>query len=157
MNQTIQSLSILSAFILVLSLAIYLTGTEQGGSTFSKQCQLNDKLICQFNLTEHSNEKVLVNFSTKVLVEEQNAVQLLLPENWNLNQVWIQGVNMYMGKIAVLEQTERNQPINNSHSLWFFIGSCSEPHMRWQLIIELENRESLKTERFFVNFSTDLS
>ena len=157
MNQTIQSLSILSAFILVLSLAVYLTGTEQGGSTFSKQCQLNDTLICQFNLTEYSNEKVLVNFSTKVLVEEQNTVQLLLPETWNLKQIWIQGVNMYMGKIAVLEQTELSQPTNNTHSLWFFIGSCSEPHMRWQLIIELENRETLKTERFFVNFATDLS
>jgi hypothetical protein len=157
LNQSIQSLSILSAFILLLSLAVYLTGTEQGGSIFSKQCQLNDKLICQFNLTEYSNEKVLVNFNTKVLVEEENTVQLLLPETWNLKQVWIQGVNMYMGKIAVLEQTEPNQPITNTHSLWFFIGACSEPHMRWQLIIELENRESLKTERFFVNFTTDLS
>jgi hypothetical protein len=157
LKQTIQSLSILSAFILVLSLAVYLTGAEQGGSTFSKQCQLNENLRCQFNLTEYRNEKFLVNFSTKVLVEEQNTVQLLHPENWNLKQVWIQGVNMYMGKIAVLEKTELNQPANNTHSLWFFIGSCSEPHMRWQLIIELENRESLKTERFFVNFSTDFS
>jgi hypothetical protein len=156
LNQSIKSILILSAFVLVLSLAVYLTGTETAGSVSSKQCQLTETLICQFNLTDLNDQQVVVNFNEKVQIEEQNTVQLTLPEQFSLKQAWVQGVNMYMGKIAVVEQTELSHLTKNAHELWFFIGSCSEPQMRWQLIIELENRVSLKTERFFVNFSTTL-
>lgn len=156
MNQSIKSILILTAFVLLLSFAVYLTDKHQSTVTAAKHCQLTESLSCRFNLVELNNQQVIVNFSAKVQVEEQNAVQLILPTQLRLKQIWIQGVNMYMGKIAVVEQTQSSQKVLNNHQLMFFIGSCSEPNMQWQLIIELEDQINRKTERFFVNFSTVL-
>jgi hypothetical protein len=156
LNQSIKSLLILSAFVLLLSLAVYLSGNHQGAVISARQCQLTESLSCRFALANSDNEQVIVNFSANVQVEEQNALQLILPERFRITDIWIQGVNMYMGKVAVISQTKYSQHMQNDQEFMFFIGACSEPNMRWQLIIELENRTSHKTERFFVNFNTKL-
>lgn len=156
LNQSIRSILVFGAFVAVLGYSIFITDFKQTTLTTNKQCQLNELLSCHFNVSELNNEQVIVNFSEKVQLEEQNPLTLTLPENLILSNIWVQGVNMYMGKTAVIEQHNQIQKNDNIYNLMFFIGSCSEPHMRWQLIIELNNKVTHKTERYFVNFSTDL-
>lgn len=155
MNQSIKSILFLGAFVVLISLAVFLTGLEKTTETTGKQCSLDTTLMCQFNSVDTDAAQVIVKFLGKVQVEEQNQFQLIMSENLELAHAWIQGVNMYMGKIAVINTDQRAQENPDKHNLSFFIGSCSEPLMRWQLIIELDNKLTKKPERYFVNFNTE--
>lgn len=51
----------------------------------------------------------------------------------NIRQAWVEGINMYMGRIPV--EFESNDGMNWHSPL--YLGMCSEPEMQWQLIVEI--------------------
>ena len=50
--------------------------------------------------------------------------------------MWVQGINMYMGKSAVLTDSIYLEDGKKVYNARLFLGACSEPLMRWQLIIQ---------------------
>ena len=70
--------------------------------------------------------------------------------------MWVQGINMYMGKNAVLTDSIYAENGKKVYNARLFLGSCSELFMRWQLIIQTETDAQLEQSWFF-NFSSDRS
>ena len=68
--------------------------------------------------------------------------------------MWVQGINMYMGKNAVLADSTYAKEAKKVYNARLFLGACSEPAMRWQLIIQTTDNNELEQSWFF-NFSTD--
>ena len=90
---------------------------------------------CEFLI---GNDIAIAHFSEKPVAEESVTVTFSIPPNYVVESAWIEGVNMYMGKIPVLLE----QGPQGKWSGWFMLGSCSEPVMRWQLRLNIASEES---------------
>ena len=64
---------------------------------------------------------------------------------------------MFMGKVAVFELPTTDSSGDNLRHLQFFLGSCSEAKMRWQLIMVIKKVSMQQSETYFINFKTDIS
>lgn len=86
--------------------------------------------------TEHA--KLRVNFSVfPVQTEEEINAELTFQNGWELKSAWLEGVNMYMGKTTAI--IEKKQVEKGRANVVFFLGSCGEPTMHWQLKTEWIN------------------
>jgi hypothetical protein len=90
---------------------------------------------CEFLI---GNDVAIAHFSEKPVAEESVTITFSIPPNYEVESAWIEGVNMYMGKIPVLLE----QGPKGKWSGWFMLGSCSEPVMRWQLRLNIASEES---------------
>jgi len=90
---------------------------------------------CEFLI---DGEVAIATFSTMPEPEESVTLKILIPENQEIESAWIEGVNMYMGKIPVLLDNDGQ----GKWSGWFMLGSCSEPVMKWQLRLNIKDKES---------------
>lgn len=73
-------------------------------------------------------------------------------ENMEFQEAWIEGVNMYMGRISVyIESSQQRDKVKGL----FFLGSCSEPRMQWRLFIRLKN-EGGEEHIMHFDFSTEI-
>ncbi|MDO6565856.1 hypothetical protein Q4561_02180 [Alteromonas sp. 1_MG-2023] len=88
---------------------------------------------CDFLIDD---KRATAKFSEKVEPETSITILLNLPEGAIIESAWIEGVNMYMGKIPVLLENK----LNGSWTGWFMLGSCSEPVMKWQLRLNIEGQ-----------------
>lgn len=126
--------------IILLAAAIYFAQKQIGLSneneaTFyglGNHCEFVN-LECHFILDE---EQAYATFSAHPVTEESTTVRFHLPEKTQIQSVWVEGVNMYMGKIPVL--SEQVHP--GEWTGWFMLGSCSEPEMRWKMLINIKGR-----------------
>jgi hypothetical protein len=98
--------------------------------------------------------QISVQFLQDIEVEEELLLSIKTPSSTEIGQVWVQGINMYMGKSAVLANSIYLEEGKKVHNASMFLGSCSEPFMRWQLIIETID-DKQKKQTWFFNFSTD--
>jgi hypothetical protein len=135
----------------VFTIAAVYTPEQQFGLVNDKQCELNASLTCTFYMDD---QQVIVKFVGKAQVEELNQVNITLPKDAKLDFAWVQGVNMFMGKIPLSKLPSENARSKAEQAYEFFIGSCSEAHMRWQLILTVTSAEH-KSKRLFVNFATE--
>ena len=90
---------------------------------------------CEFLI---DGEVAIATFSTMPEPEESVTLKILIPENQEIESAWIEGVNMYMGKIPVLLDNDGQ----GKWSGWFMLGSCSEPVMKWQLRLNIKDKGS---------------
>ena len=90
---------------------------------------------CEFLI---DGEVAIATFSTMPEPEESVTLKILIPENQEIESAWIEGVNMYMGKIPVLLDNDGQ----GKWSGWFMLGSCSEPVMKWQLRLNFKDKGS---------------
>lgn len=90
---------------------------------------------CEFNVND---QVAIAHFSIPPIPEESVTVSITLPQDLIIESAWIEGVNMYMGKIPVLLESETNTKWTG----WFMLGSCSEPVMRWQLRLNIKGQET---------------
>lgn len=75
-------------------------------------------------------------FSQPPEPETSVTIMLNLPDDYQIESAWIEGVNMYMGKVPVL--LEQNN--SNEWQGWFMLGSCSEENMNWQLRLNIKGQ-----------------
>ena len=99
---------------------------------------------CEFLIGE---QKITASFSRSPEVEESITLQFSSLNSVVPESAWIEGVNMYMGKIPVL----LSQDDVGQWSGWFMLGSCSESKMNWRIQLNFENSELV----YFLNFSTE--
>lgn len=92
------------------------------------------------DITENSCQTVVfknilrVNFEQKPVAEEELFLNFYVGADLSINKVWIEGVNMYMGKTPVLFENESNPELAVT-----FLGSCNLQEMQWILNVELKN------------------
>ena len=127
---------IIPTLILILALGVYLskqqvttTDTDNG---LGNPCTFVN-LTCEIG---HEQNKVSATFESIPEAEESIIVNFSLPFSQQIESVWIEGVNMYMGKVPVLAERIKE----GSWSGWFMLGSCSEPQMRWKMLIHVEDK-----------------
>ncbi|MFZ8201745.1 hypothetical protein E5672_07270 [Alteromonas portus] len=90
---------------------------------------------CEFLIDD---KLAIATFSTMPEPEESVTVKLLIPDGAEIESAWIEGINMYMGKIPVLLDNDGQ----GKWSGWFMLGSCSEPVMKWQLRLNIKDKDS---------------
>lgn len=143
------------SLVAVIGLAIYYSKQKVELSQSGYQCSIDETLVCFFANDLSEPSYLTVKFIKKAQIEEENAFELIIPSGLRLVDGWVQGVNMYMGKMAIMEQDIKSGKKDNSHQRWiFFLGSCSEANMRWQLVLNFATVSAGKTETYFVNFTT---
>lgn len=90
------------------------------------KCQKQAKLKVDF----------LIN---KIQIEEEIYANLTFEPGWKLKNAWIEGLNMYMGKNnAIIESLTIEK---GEGTIVFFLGSCNQPTMHWQLKTEWVNSQ----------------
>lgn len=135
--------------IIIVAIGIYFAQKYQS-SAFSgsnltngigNSCNFVNK-TCEFLIDE---QLAIARFSVQPLPEESTTLSIALPEDIKIQSAWIEGVNMYMGKIPVLLDFNGK----GAWTGWFMLGSCSEPVMKWQLRLNIEGEEA-PTYLYFV-------
>ena len=143
----------ISVFTLIIACVVGLLihFSPLSNSRESQQCNFDEETQCNLST---SSQKISVSRAASIELEEENRLTIRMPPELSIRDAWIQGINMYMGKTAiVLDQPTLVDGLHEYQGV-FFLGACSEPKMRWQLVVTLQNEEGRKTP-FFFNFSTE--
>lgn len=91
---------------------------------------------------------------SNIPLEEEVKVSLITHEDFEIQNAWVEGVNMFMGKIPLLIETESDSPHNRKSAI-LFLGSCSEPRMHWRLFVEVEDVKSDAKRTLLYEFLTE--
>jgi hypothetical protein len=126
--------------ILVVAVCVYVAHSYQSPvstdtdiiSGLKNSCTFSNK-TCEFLIDD---ELAVARFSTQPMPEESITLSLRMPNDEIIESAWIEGVNMYMGKVPVLLE----QSVKGEWSGWFMLGSCSEPVMTWQLRLNIKKQ-----------------
>ncbi len=116
--------------------------TNHASNGIGNSCQFVNK-TCEFLIGE---DVAVARFSDIPIAEESITLSLSLPANSKVESAWIEGINMYMGKIPVLLESKANGEWEG----WFMLGSCGEPIMKWQLRLNIKDQETPN----YLNFIT---
>ncbi|MEN8770724.1 MAG: hypothetical protein ABF267_05455 [Glaciecola sp.] len=85
--------------------------------------------------------QLIIDFPQQLVVEELLNVKFTLPQGLEIEQVVIEGVNMYMGTLPVhFEPLSSGSAIHQTGE--FFLGSCHLSNMQWQMLITLRTFNS---------------
>lgn len=123
--------------ILLVGVAVFIahdyqTSTQQSSFPTGKlgnSCRFNND-SCTFSLNQ---KHATAEFSEHPQPEESVTLTLHMPEGTVIESAWVEGVNMYMGKVPVLLEKQED----NTWTGWFMLGSCSEPTMNWQVRLNI--------------------
>ena len=151
MNPTFFARILLPLLVFAAVIGMFLNYTDSPPIKSTKQCNLD---LTQECVVFDDGQQIIVRFLQEIEVEEELLLKITVPDNTKIKQMWVQGVNMYMGKSAVLADSiyaENDKKIYNAR---LFLGSCSETAMKWQLIIQTKDNTQVEQSWFF-NFSTD--
>lgn len=124
---------------------------EQGQYTKSaKQCDIDGMHNCSVMFKQ---QPLSVQFLTPIELEEELIAKITVPTTLSLENIWAQGVNMYMGKAAVIVTLNKETIDSRVYKSKLFLGACSEPNMRWQLVVQAKDVRG-KIHSYFFNFQT---
>jgi hypothetical protein len=130
---------------------IFLNYTDSSNIKETKQCNID---LIQECVVFDNGQQISVRFLQKIEVEEELLLTITVPNNTKIEKMWVQGINMYMGKNAIISDSVYVKEEQKVYNARLFLGSCSEPLMRWQLIIQTTSNDEL-VQSWFFNFSTD--
>jgi hypothetical protein len=132
-----------SALILVF-VGIYLSNVNK---------PLNSKGECDITSDTCSipvfDSQLSVKFEQVPQTEEELYLNVDLGRGLSVEQAWIEGVNMYMGKTPVLFE----DPTHPSRAVTF-LGSCNLTEMQWRLHLKIKKDGSEELSSLSVEFST---
>lgn len=136
---------------------VYWLNLKNSGETIGDNCYFDSDTCALVK----DSESFTVQFDQfPVEIEEELQVTFDYPERYVLKQAWVEGVNMFMGRSLIDfnaarfvsgSSVEPDTPMSGA----LFLGSCSEPKMRWRLVVELEdsvqpdNNSALKLYYYF--------
>lgn len=90
-------------------------------------------------------------------IEEPLMVTYSYPNNFRLTSTWVEGHNMFMGKMKIVPEKATNHAQFVTQSGRLFLGSCSQPQMVWKLVTEFQDLETLDTFYLYYYFETSIS
>lgn len=151
MNPTFFAKILLPLLVFAAAVGVSLNYTDSQPRESTKQCNIE---LTQECVVFDNYQQISVRFLQQARVEEELLLTITVPENTHIQKMWVQGINMYMGKSAVLSDSVYVEDGKKVYNARLFLGACSEPKMRWQLIIQTsEDKQTVRS--WFFNFSTD--
>lgn len=135
-------IGVFTTLCLIMVIAIYYANVKKPRD-IPNECNITQE-SCVFVVDQSSLE---VEFLQTPISEEELTLKFKTNNGLKIVNVWIEGVNMYMGKTPVLFETDENIGIT-------FLGSCNLAEMKWRLNIEVQNKkgEILKDSAFFYTY-----
>lgn len=96
-------------------------------------------------------------FPLPVQIEEQTKIEIDIPSGWQLDSAWIEGVNMFMGRMKVFidSRLENGSGVTNVGS--FFLGSCTQPDMTWRIVLKIYKDGKATPEFLEYHFATSIN
>jgi hypothetical protein len=151
LNLTFFARILLPLLVFAAAVGLFLNYTDSLTVKSTKQCNIDLTQECTvFN----NHQQISVQFKQQIKVEEELLIIITVPNDTKITQMWVQGINMYMGKNAVMTDSIYADKGKKVYNARLFLGSCSEPVMRWQLIIQTAD-DTQTQQSWFFNFSTD--
>jgi hypothetical protein len=151
LNPTFFAKLLIPILLCLAAVGLFLNYFSSPDINFSNQCAVETGSACTLII---NHRLVSVEFLQTIEVEEELALSITTSDNIQIKEMWVQGVNMYMGKSAVLSYSVYAQDAKMVYKSRLFLGSCSEPAMKWQLVIQTVDDKQVK-QSWFYNFSTD--
>ena len=151
MKPTFFARILLPLLVFAAAVGIYINYIDSPLKKSKKQCNID---LTQECIVIDQGQQISVQFLQNIEVEEEISLTVTVPNNTRIKQMWVQGINMYMGKNAVVVDSVYAKEMKKVYNAHLFLGSCSEPAMRWQLIIQTTDNNELE-QSWFLNFSTD--
>jgi hypothetical protein len=137
--------------VCAVGFGVFLNYSDPKDIKSTKQCNIALMEEC---VVFNNGQRVSIQFLQEIEVEEETLLTLTLPKNTIIKEMWVQGINMYMGRNAVIIESVYEQNTKKVYNASLILGSCSEPAMRWQMIVQTSTDFGLEQSWFF-NFSTD--
>jgi hypothetical protein len=125
--------------VLVGAIGIYYENVKSS-SYHQSECDLSVS-ECVFRL---ENDQMTVKFLSDIVVEEELFLEFDLPQDLRLENAWIEGVNMFMGKTPVMKEGE---------TYLTFLGSCNLETMKWRLVFTVTNKNGQAFTRSAIFFT----
>ncbi|MDM7860837.1 hypothetical protein QTP81_09540 [Alteromonas sp. ASW11-36] len=151
---TMQKYTVLSATIILSIIAfIYINIAVQTDDSLTSDaltiaglngCSIQNN-YCEFALDQQNFE---VSLPEGAKIEEESFVNITSNQGFVIEAIWIEGVNMYMGRSPVIAEIIEDTRFNGL----FFLGSCNTAKMEWVMKIQLAK----KTHPVEVRFSTSM-
>ena len=151
-----QSLPII-VVILILTVVYFInltTSQDKNDSLKANQCYLVS-YACELKVDNNSFNVEFDRFPLEV--EEMTKITFSHSSDYLFDSGWVEGTNMFMGKMKLFTSSITKQDSNAQIKLELFLGACSEPQMRWKLVLNLTHLESGKSQRIIVFFQTNQS
>ena len=130
-QSSLTKLAIIFGVAVVVIAAVWLYLSSQTSSTNS--CTMANQ---RCDLTVAAGD-VHITFDNPPRAEEQIGFELRVPKDVIVEDILLEGDDMYMGKVPVFIKANAGRKLEG----WFMLGSCSQPTMRWRMVIWLENRK----------------
>ncbi|GAB5380678.1 MAG: hypothetical protein Alis3KO_20100 [Aliiglaciecola sp.] len=140
--------------IVVISIltGVYFLNNLGNNEIFENHCYLEGK-SCTLKLVD---SEVTLNFEQyPIVIEEVIKFSIEHNAHFVLQKGWVEGTNMFMGKtnLAIGKSVTLNNAIN--HQIELFLGACSEPRMRWKLVLDLTDVRTGQEHQVSVFFQTN--
>lgn len=138
--------------ILILSV-VYSLNQNKSSILYENQCYLeSDQCVIQLqnSLVQISVENFPIQIEENISISVEHANQYVMQGGW------LEGTNMYMGKTPLFIQNSETKIGTTVHQGNLFIGACSEPSMRWKLVIDLQNIETGQSHLLSIFFQTQI-
>lgn len=149
MNKKASNFSlIVFAMLVLMAFTAHLFFQRNEVLTQGEVCELVDK-VCQF---DDANSHLRINFVQRPQIETELIVRFTLDKDYEIEQAWIEGDNMYMGKIPVIFENIDND--NDKSEGITFLGSCTQAKMQWRMNIILQHKKTEHLQQYSVLFST---
>lgn len=130
------------------------TGQDKYDSLDANQCYLTSH-NCEFAIKDLDFNVEFDRFPVEI--EEMVSIDFNYSSEYIYDSGWVEGTNMFMGKMNLFTSSINEQNPNSNVKLELFLGACSEPQMRWKMVLNLTHLESGKPQRIIVFFQTDQS
>ena len=122
--------------VVMFGVAVYFANqafsTDSIDEDVSSSCDFIDN-VCRF---EDGSLSGYAEFISPLQTAEKVDVRIFLASDEQVNDAWVEGVNMYMGKTPVRVESHKE----DRWSGWFMLGACMEPKMKWQMVVNIKDR-----------------
>ena len=147
MNKKIFSprLILLVCLILALFFGMYVSNVNNSLNQ-SNECIIVNN-VCSFS---NATLNLRIKFRQAPQIEEELIINFDISKGNTIKIAWVEGVNMYMGKTPIIFDKVNGETTNNGIT---FLGSCTQPYMRWKLFVEIVNVAE-ETEVYSAAFTT---
>lgn len=146
-NRILVSLLVFSSLV-----GVFLYFNQALMNNSANQCVIGESNFCSI---KNDKQDLSIRFLQNIELEEEISLEITINKELTFDKAWVQGVNMYMGKTPIIIESQETQGMYKIHTGVLFLGACSEPKMRWQLIVQTKDSRNQVNSHFF-NFKTSL-
>ena len=133
--------------LIFIVITAWLSNNVNNTLNHNHDCNLSLE-ICEILL---DGQNFSIEFEQKPVVEEELYIKFVIPTGWVIENAWIEGVNMYMGKTPVMFES----PDNLSQGITF-LGSCNLAEMNWIMYVKVDQKGSTNSHLLALPFTTYL-